>query len=552
MVNNRGSALISAVALAILMALTGAGFMLLTTNGLNNESALLQNDKAFQAAESGVWMGARWLRQPNSSFPSTNFPTSGAYYPLGGTTNSYVTLDNMFVFVTVTAQTVLTVPVASITAEVYSSSTKSAATFLKRITVSDIRVQSFGSYCTFFNTFQPDYSNYVAGQFKQFTTLGDWGGFRNRTFYGRFHMNNCYIKLYSDANAGGAGPVLFRNGLVTVATPTDAAVLTDYSKNYGTSAASGHDYDSGVWADWTTVNPTRLDSVFTDRYVANVDQISLPNATLNATAILNNPNVSNFNKIELPVSKDSGEAYNNYRPTLDFKTSNAMFQYRDNANNLRCTTFTSIDGKVFCCHNNLNVRGTVQGKVTVTTDAGTSILPVGNILVADYTTAGDSVPSSSTNIIGLAPGKHIRFNATWRKIFKDSGAVSPTAAIAAANDTLRINASIVATGSANVTYTTATGTTTKNEIGTEYWDLENPVNYSYKLYGNHILGGYRPVGSGYHTATGSSAGCMGTQKFTYDNRMTNANLQPPAYPNQQTVDGLWVLRIKGWSEGNTF
>jgi hypothetical protein len=32
------------------------------TISINNETAVLENDKAFQAAESGIWIGARWLR----------------------------------------------------------------------------------------------------------------------------------------------------------------------------------------------------------------------------------------------------------------------------------------------------------------------------------------------------------------------------------------------------------------------------------------------------------------------------------------------------------
>jgi hypothetical protein len=57
--NNRGSALVIAVALALLMAIAGIGFLLVTTNSINNDSAAYTRDKAHYAAESGALLAAK-------------------------------------------------------------------------------------------------------------------------------------------------------------------------------------------------------------------------------------------------------------------------------------------------------------------------------------------------------------------------------------------------------------------------------------------------------------------------------------------------------------
>jgi hypothetical protein len=442
----------------------------------------------------------------------------------------------------------------------YATSGGANLSFGANVTVGNIDVQNFGTYSTFFNGYQGDNSRFVAGQVNQFPTIADWGGFANRNFQGRFHMNNCFIKLNAGAEPGGASPVTFQNGLVTVATPSataDPIVLANINRNYGISATTGHNYNSGVWCNgWTSVTPAKLDQVFQDRYVANVAQIALPASQLNATAIMSNPDIDAAKKIPLPASLDEGEEQENYRPTLILNGANATYQYQSGG--VRLTQpYNGIGGKIFCSSTNLNVYGTAQGKVTITTDPGTSIVPVGNIVTSDYNPATGTLnnPTNTDNIIGLAPGKHLRFNLQWKKFFPGDpvgGIQQNVSALTTGGTMMHINASIVATGSANVTYATnAAGTTftTRTEIGTEYWDLTRAVTYGLRVYGNHVLGGYRPVSSGWHGV--GNGGCNGGQTFTYDSRMQVYGLQPPAYPQQSTVSGLWVLRVKNWTESNT-
>jgi Tfp pilus assembly protein PilX len=57
--NNRGSALVTAVAMALIMAIAGIGFLMVTTHSLNNDSDAYTRDKAFYAAESGALLAAK-------------------------------------------------------------------------------------------------------------------------------------------------------------------------------------------------------------------------------------------------------------------------------------------------------------------------------------------------------------------------------------------------------------------------------------------------------------------------------------------------------------
>ncbi|MBN1130857.1 MAG: hypothetical protein JXA71_17850 [Chitinispirillaceae bacterium] len=551
----KGSILVSAIAMSMIIALAGFSFMQITTSSFNNATEAIKNEQAFNAAESGVWMAARWLRNP-ANFPQLN-PRSDLAYPFG-TLPIDPSINTMDVYVSVQFSPG---PLASITSAVYRDPSggqlKTAATFKKQIAIGNIHVQSFGTYSNFYNTYQPDYTHYVTGQWKQFPTIADWGGFYNRTFNGRFHMNNCFLKLSDGAKPGGAGPVTFTNGLVTVATPTDPTIIANYTKNYGISPTTGHNYNAGVWADWTTeVTPDKLDQIFHDRYTSNVAQIALPAGELNATAILADPSISN--KIRLPpsgyVTDDEGEEATNYRPTLILNGTSATYQFKQGTT-LRTRTY-NIDGQIFCSTANLNVYGVTTGRVTITTAPGKSIVPVGNIVTSDYNPATGSLnnPNNIDNIIGLAPGKHIRFNNSWKKYFRYDPApvIQNVSDRITNNTTMHISASIIATGTANVSYATnaaRTTFTTRTEMGCEYWDLCTPVLYNYNLFGNRILGGYRPAASGWHGIV--NGGCNGTQSIAYDNRMLNFGLQPPAYPRQTTTSGLWVLRISGWSERNT-
>jgi hypothetical protein len=544
----KGSVLVGAIALAALMAFMDIGFMQVTSTSLGSEIATIENEKAFQAAESGIWIGVRWLRTVNPVLWQT---LGSHYHPFG----DYVSIDCMDVHIDISVQMIAGVPVASIHAEAYhdlsGSHQQNASTFKKRVRTDNIRTQTYGSFCTFFNSYQSDFP------FDPTKGINVWWGWSGRTFIGRFHMNDCYIKLNPNAEPGvGSSPVVFKNGLVTVSTPADPVIIADYQKNYTTSNGgqlgnSGNNFNNGVWANGWTANPptiSQLNQIFQDRYSANFDQISLPASQMNATALLNDLSIPVADKIGLPASVDEGEEQDNYRPTLVFNGTSATYHYRSGVSRLSAT-YNNIDGKIFCSHHNLNVFGTVQGRVSVATDPGKSILPCGNLVTSDYNTATGVMPVSSTNMIGLVSGKHLRFNNQWKRYFAgDAAATMKNVSAQTTSGIMHLSASLMAIGQTTIT-DPSTGATAV-EKGSEYWDLAHAVSYGLKLYGNHILGAYRPTASGWHGV--SNGGCNGTQTFTHDSRMITSNLQPPGFPQLNTVNGLWVLCIKGWSEECVF
>jgi Tfp pilus assembly protein PilX len=58
---DRGSALITSVVFALLLAVAGIGFLIVTTSSINNDSDAYTSDRAFYAAESGALIAAKYL-----------------------------------------------------------------------------------------------------------------------------------------------------------------------------------------------------------------------------------------------------------------------------------------------------------------------------------------------------------------------------------------------------------------------------------------------------------------------------------------------------------
>jgi hypothetical protein len=250
--------------------------------------------------------------------------------------------------------------------------------------------------------------------------------------------------------------------------------------------------------------------------------------------------------------RDEGDSCTSRRPTLQFNSNKAYYQYYDSgASAFKSDTITISSSTIIRSRRNINVFGTVTGRVTVVTDSGKSIHPVGNLVTSDYT--GDSVPFSSSNMIGLISGKDIRFNDTWIKHFKGDAAdstqeVARRCTINGTDTAINISAGIIALKTKVIG-----GTTVKC---CEFWDgmwdgtPQTKESYRYKLFGNHILAAYMRTiavdGSGVW-----SAGCKpGGLSFSHDPRMYKKLIQPPGFPGVSTKNGLYLLSIGGWQEDN--
>ena len=184
-------------------------------------------------------------------------------------------------------------------------------------------------------------------------------------------------------------------------------------------------------------------------------------------------------------------------------------------------------------------------------------------------------------MIGLISGGYIAFNKTWIRwnatlgrldtpyVSAQAGRVpGPVPGLSGNIDTLHITASIMAVN--HFWDRLYNGTTYKNfwMSGTEWWGgmwgqlpaSEDPngtsfnnyknkaEDYSFQLYGNHILAAYART---YYGIT--VRGCQGTTTFTPDPRMTTRNLQPPGFPgvsNDENGANLLTLVLRDWKEEN--
>ena len=331
------------------------------------------------------------------------------------------------------------------------------------------------------------------------------------------------------------------------------------TNNYGVGTHDNNNYNNGVQLGWSpsaAAGKAACDLIFQSQYRANQPNIQMP-TTVNTTAL-----ASMTSAVQLPKSIiDEGNSTNNYRPTLAFSIDNtgaplATYYYKDTTmtstttsklvkGKLVYTTVTKIDttcesqpypnytGSVFMCNQNLNVYGTVEGKVTVTTAVGKDILPVADLVYSDFNASTTSLPATSTNVLALVSGNNIRFNQSWeRELTK--GAVSQVTMTGIYN----INGSLMAVQNNGL------------ETGTTYWDRNVPCNYGITVYGNQVMRTYRPITG---TSNGlPSSGAMQTVSYYQDTRLANNAIQPPGYPKVQTSTGLWMLSLDGWKEENVY
>jgi hypothetical protein len=130
--NNQGSALVTAVALALIMAIAGIGFILVTTHSLNNDSDAYTRDKAFYAAESGALLGAKYIM----ARAMANWPTNGTLPD----SLKKISINGLYVKNTINNSPGGNANQIEIVSEVFTSNTaQNAATFVKR---ERIRIQN--------------------------------------------------------------------------------------------------------------------------------------------------------------------------------------------------------------------------------------------------------------------------------------------------------------------------------------------------------------------------------------------------------------------------
>lgn len=543
-----GFVLVGAVVLAVLIAIAGLSYLQITTNSLNNDTQALNDFKALLATESGVDMGLRWLRGSDGFYPSPGATVSPTPFPS-------LRINGMDVRVRIQASLDGSVAVSGEAFKDLSGGhAMSPSTFVKRAGYNNSTKQSFLNYGTFIGApwcNNPDYRRGATDP------VHGYRGFRTRTFNGRFHMNS-YIEINSNTRSN-----VFQNGLVTVARNTNP--LLNWQGDYGTGS-TGNNFNFGVKINRPDENSNvalygtetgmtgttgleECEAIFKDRFLANQDMVALPAGDNWNRFMLD------ASRITLPASWEEGEDRNHYRPTLAFEVvggvARAVYHYRNNAADPVDRTVilnqSVYNGRVIVSTNHLNILGTVRGAVTVATAPLKSIFPVDNVVYESYNPVTHGV--NATDVVGLVPGKHIRFNNRWVDPLKNLVNIGdPTLPNPVHNTTtapLIVTASILAVENAD----DATGLQ-----GCEYWDNNYDVNdhinteerYTFRLFGNHILAAERS------DATGVSDGCSGQKELIHDPRFINETVMPPNYPQVKSVTGLFFIMAKGWYEQNVY
>lgn len=95
MKNQRGSVLVGVIGISIAMSVAAGGFILLSANTAGTEVRSATNLRLHYAAESGIFMGVRWVKTHN--FVGTAWPS---YLVITPDEESFTTIDGIKVKVT--------------------------------------------------------------------------------------------------------------------------------------------------------------------------------------------------------------------------------------------------------------------------------------------------------------------------------------------------------------------------------------------------------------------------------------------------------------------
>lgn len=464
--NERGSVLVGAFAFAIVMAIAGSGLLMIAGHGANLEDEQWKQELAFQAAESGLELGKRWIAQTtvfDAIGSNGNTAVSSPTLTINGMTVA-VTVDTTRVIVHVTGQGLSTEPIETCLI------TRNSAAWPGVLV---------NSYIT------SDLSSIY--------------------FDGPAHFNH-HITIGPERN------VHFYNYPVSIHTAT----YTPY--NYGTGP-SGNNYDFGVEVQslpGTGNEGSVLDQYFNNTFTHSQDQVSFAGGGV--SGYINQPLLHDSRAtttlLFFYISGTTGwvRHYSGVGspPYQDYQTNNTVFR---------------LD------QNNVNVLGEVAGNVTVVTDEGFEIYPVGDLYYAgtnfDQITYSDPLPSGMatynnsyyyglsgiSHFLVLVSGGNIHFRDGYQQTIEPSDFN---------NGTLSNNY-----GQRRRIFCTAALIATNPDCGIT-WDLNGGYidlnNYHYNLY----VVGTRAVDRFFnYSARDVNGEADTTFRFYYDTRLQNPGFTPP-------------------------
>jgi Tfp pilus assembly protein PilX len=524
MVSRRGSVLVGVVAFTAIVAIASLGYMSMSGTATNHEMTALEDARAFHAAESGLLIATRWLRD------STNWVNSQASTLISdvfaGTINGnavdvdIVKQGNSFV--------------------IQSNAVSPELGYTKRISWSVAAIQATNPG-VFINNLWP--SGAVGG-----------GGLNNTWFDGPFHSNT---PVYISSASGGNVSVKFMNGRVTTHNMTVKANFFDSPEghwgNYGQSPTTGNDYEYGLWTHKVPQNhqnqTDKIDPHFQHEYTGEYvefkhsqDSLYMPRVE-GGYSLPQNQSSAKKAILRFYVSGNEGraayyyyDAAGNQQTAVDFSIENITSNPVVNSNILRIS-------------NDVQVLGDVKGQATVVTEPGSSIYPVGDLMYHGFTpdeTAMStydnsanyglgSMSETNNSIIALVSGNEIEF-----------GLVKNAFSLQGVNAVLTPVNTQESKREKYPMYLTAQLIAIEGDHGIK-WATSNANNYSYVLraLGSRTIDVYRES----YNAQGNPG--HDTFRFYYDTRLSEG-LKGPGVPAIQTGDSQNSLfRLKGdWREEN--
>jgi hypothetical protein len=503
----QGSVLAPVIAFSLLIVLAIGGFMGLARNTVHLEINELNNAKAFLAAESGLLIATRWLRDTNNwaRYHATGYP--GTVYQ--------GTINNVNVAATITLEPNNDLLIRSI-------ASGSGLNYSKALSWT-ITPMEWNDPGIFIN--DASQAGGVGG-----------GGLNNEWFDGPMHSNS---PVYISSVSGGAVNVKFVNGKLTVHNLTSQISFDagGHWGNYGTSPLSGNNYDFGIWqhdaqaGEYAKFDPIFLHNGIYSPFQHSKDSLYLPPVT-GQTRILPQ-NLSANNRAILYFDVQNG-------------TGRATYFYYDAAGHQQSFTFNNTN-EIVRIPNDVNVLGTLKGQTTIITDQDKNIFPVGDLTyhgyqpdVADmdaYNNTGNyglgGLSPLNNDVLALVSGGDISFGLDKYQISIQNGSASLTA-INPQGQTLP------------TMYVTAQLMATEHGHGVR-WVSTNVNQYNYRLraLGTRAIDVYEESHNS-QGGPGSSA-----FRFYYDTRFRDG-LKAPGVPSVRASSSsteLFILNTN-WREEN--
>lgn len=498
--SERGSTLVAVVTFAIIFAIAICGFLGVARTMANQEALGMNDDKALLAAESGLLIGTRWLRD------SSNWSQySACGYP--GTVYEGI-INNFHVAATITVQSDSNLLVASTASGPELPYTK--------ILSWTVRVGG-GTPAVFINDLSK--AGGVGG-----------GGLNNEWFDGPVRLNT---PLYISSVSGGNVNVKFVNGSVKVHNKTERLSFADggHWGNYGISPVSGNDYDFGISnhdaqaGQYSKCDPLfELNGVY-ESYQHSQDSLFMPKIA-NPTMVL----PKNMSSVKPAI--------------INFRVFNssgvADYYYYDTAGKQQTVTFSTTN-EIVRVPNSVSVLGTVKGRVTIATDTGSNIMPAGDLMYAGYmpdnvkmdaydNTDNYGLSGSSSDVCGLVAGGDINFGVAKCTLSVNAGVASLSAISAKNNIT-------------PVMYVTAQLICTEPGHGIR-WESKNANAYNYQLraLGTRAIDVYEES----HNAQGTPG--SEAFRFYYDIRFSSALRAPGVSPLRSKSQ--FDISTTAWKEEN--